>query len=110
MRFSIIVSAFFALAASSAQADDLSYGAAVTYERGECMFWTGDVGFTADQFLNDLKERFDSRGRLFVTHQANVPTQCVEIAIRSARLAGFTKVEALTRADAGPVGPPIDGS
>ena len=34
------------------------YGTAVTFREGECWFWTGDVGLTAEQFKEDLKGRF----------------------------------------------------
>ena len=86
-----------------------TYGAAVTFDGHKCWFWTGDVGFTAADFLRDLKGRFDRRGAIVIRHAAGVPARCVEQAIRAGTRAGFRQVKAVVDVDAGPIGPPLDG-
>ena len=80
------------------------YGAAVTFEDGKCIYWTGDVGFTPAEFREDL-ERFDVANAIIIGHPANVPRGCVREAQRQARLAGFKDVRAMIDPEAGPVGP-----
>ncbi len=86
-----------------------SYGASVTFERGECLFWTGDVAFNAAEFQHDLMARFDTERRLVISHAKNTPTRCVELALRAAKGAGFERVDTEVREDAGPIGPPLTG-
>ena len=98
---------FFALHSVSVTQEEVAYGATVTFRDGECWFWTGDVGLTAEQFKNDLTDRFDRRRAIFIRHTADTPVRCVELAQRSATAAGFKKVATITDADAGPIGPPL---
>lgn len=86
------------------------YGASVTFREGECWFWTGDVGLTAKQFEEDLKDRFDRKRGIVIAYIANTPARCVERARRSASRAGFTTVKLVVDADVGPIGPPSNGS
>ena len=68
-----------------------TYAAFVSYD-GECVFWTGDVGMRADEFRDDLKDRFDTRAKIVIFHKADVPLRCVKDARRMARAAGFRDV------------------
>lgn len=99
-----------ASAAPSMQDREITYGAAVTFSEGECWFWTGDVGLTTLEFQSDLESRFDRRGAIVISHVANTPTRCVKMARRSAARAGFKVIATEVRADAGPIGPPMNGS
>lgn len=83
----------------------LVYGAAITVEHGKCTYWTGDVGFTAAEFRDDLQSRFDVSKAIIIGHPANVPASCVKEAERQAKLAGFKDVKTQADPDAGPVGP-----
>lgn len=92
------------------QVSATSYGASVTYKDGECWFWTGDAGLTAQQFENDLSDRFDRKRGIVISFAANTPARCVKLARRSATRVGFKTVKVVLRADAGPIGPPLNGS
>ncbi|NIJ63436.1 hypothetical protein FHR20_000367 [Sphingomonas leidyi] len=94
----------------SGQDHGIAYGTAVTFSEGKCWFWTGDVGLTALEFRKDLESRFDRQRAVIISHVANIPTRCVEMARRSAARAGFKLIETEVRADAGPIGPPVNGS
>ncbi|MEZ0241884.1 MAG: hypothetical protein ACAH11_00805 [Sphingomonas sp.] len=83
----------------------VTYGAAVTFEGGKCTYWTGDVGFSATEFREDLQSRFDMSNAISIGYQANVPARCVKEAERQARLAGFKDVKTQADPHAGPVGP-----
>lgn len=80
------------------------YAASVSFDRG-CIYWTGDVGMTAAEFRDDLRERFDRSGSITIFHGADVPKRCVTQAERMARAAGFRKVE--TQIGDPNLGPPI---
>ena len=92
------------------QDESASYGASVTFRDGECWFWTGDVGLTARQFRSDLADRFDRKRGIVISFPEDTPARCVELARRSATRAGFKMVKVAVRADAGPIGPPLNGS
>lgn len=109
LPFAIALS-FGALPAQDPHAYIGFYGASVTFREGECWFWTGDVGLTARQFEQDLKDRFDRKRGIVISYVANTPARCIERARRSASRAGFTTVKLVVNADAGPIGPPSNGS
>ena len=114
MNVSISLASFALLVSASslpASHDDAPlYVVSVTFERGECWIWTGDVGLTAAQFQSDLEARFDKKRGIVITHAPATPTRCVQSALNSARRAGFKIVKAQSRHDAGPIGPPLNGS
>ena len=79
------------------------YATAVGYSAGQCSFWTGDVGLDANQFRDDLKNRFVPKKRVVVFHDALVPRRCIDEARKAAVAAGFKDVwTRLGNADLGP--------
>jgi hypothetical protein len=94
----------------AAQDQELTYGSAVTFAKGKCRFWTGDVGLSADQFRRVLENGFDRRHGLFISHAADTPARCIRLAVRAAKRAGFKSVEAVVDPDAGAIAPPFSGS
>jgi hypothetical protein len=74
--------------------EPFTYLTSVSFNEGRCVYWTGDVGMTAAEFRDDLKDRFDPSTALVVDHHADVPKRCIEKALRMARAAGFSNVVA----------------
>ena len=94
----------------SGQDHGITYSTAVTFSEGKCWFWTGDVGLTALDFEKDVDSRFDRQRAVIISHAANTPTPCVEMARRSAARAGFKLIDTEVQAYAGPIGPPVNGN
>ena len=76
------------------QAIPMRYAAAVSFWDGRCRYWTGDVGFDASGFKEDLRGRFDPNRGITIYFDAAVPAKCVRKARRLAKSAGFSDVRA----------------
>src|SRR4051794_40160957 len=87
-----LVAALLAIQAPKPTPAPPTYVTFVGMAQGRCVYQTGDVLMSEDQFEADLRDRFESSANMIIYHAPNVPDPCLATARRIARRIHFRTV------------------